>query len=114
VTNSDCKQCQLYSDSDSLYLSCTVHPTGPAPANCLDFAPNAAATVEDEDELWLPASPGWYAGEPVPGPSSNLTTQEQLDLLDSHLLFTGCCPQCGWEYDEGAAALSDWSCPWPR
>jgi len=55
--------------------------------------------VQEEDEPWLPDSSGWYAGEPIAKPSYTLTTQEQMDLLELHLLFTGCCPQCGWEFD---------------
>jgi len=55
---------------------------------------SAAATVEEDDELWFPDGCGWYAGEPVPMPSSTLTTDEQLERLD-HPLFTGCFPECG-------------------
>lgn len=73
MTIPECKSCQLY--SGSLYLPCAVHPTGPAPDGCLDLAPNAAATLE-EDELWFPDGSGWYAGEPVSVSSSTLTTQE--------------------------------------
>jgi hypothetical protein len=111
VTIPDCKRCQLY--SGSLYLSCTVHPTGPAPNGCLDFAPNAAAAVEEKDKLWFPDRSGWYAGGPVPTPSFTLTIQEQLDLLESHPRFTGCCPQCGWEYDPGNLPAVHWDCPQP-
>jgi hypothetical protein len=106
---SDCNRCQLY--SGSLYLPCAVHPTGPAPDGCLDFTPNATATVEEDDDLWFPDRSGWYAGEPVSAPSSTLTTQEQLDLLDAHPLFTGACPQCGWDYDRSCPPTVHWDCP---
>lgn len=110
MTSPNCKQCQLY--SGSLHLPCAVHPCGPAPDGCLDFAPNtAAAVVQEDEELWFPDSAGWYAGEPVPTPSSTLTTEEQLDLLESHPLFTGCCPQCGWEFDRSNPPLVHWDCP---
>lgn len=66
MTSSDCNRCQLY--SGSLYLPCAVHPTGPTAGVCLDFAPNAAAALEEDDELWFPDRFGWHAGEPVPGP----------------------------------------------
>lgn len=108
MANPDCKSCQLY--SGSLYLPCAVHPTGPAPDGCLDFAPNAAAVVQEDDDLWFPYRPGWYAGEPVPAPSSTLKIQEQLDLLDSHPLFTGCCPECRRHFDRSNPPVVHWDC----
>lgn len=69
MTSSNCKQCQLY--SGSLYLPCAVHPTGPAADGCLDFAPNAAAAIEEEDELWFPNR---YARKRVPAPAFTLIT----------------------------------------
>lgn len=108
MTSPECNRCQLY--SGSLYLPCAVHPTGPDPDGCLDFAPNAAAEMEEDNDLWFPDGFGWYAGEPVPHPSSTLTTQEQLDLLDSHPLFTGCCPECGWEFESNNLPAVHWDC----
>jgi len=109
MANPDCHRCQLH--SSSLHLPCAVHPTGPAPDGCLDFAPNAAATGEEDDDLWFPDRSDWYAGEPIPAPSSTPTTQKQLDLLDSHPLFTCCCPQCGWQFDPNSLPAVHWDCP---
>jgi len=77
----ECDLCQLY--SGSLYLPCAVHPTGPAPDGCLDFAPNAAATVEEEDELWFPDSSGWYAKEPTNSPLSGLIMIAEINRLSN-------------------------------
>lgn len=72
---------------------------------------NADAVVQEEDERWFAYSSGWYAREPVPTSCTTLPTQEQLDLLDSHPLFTGCCPHCSWEVDRSSPPDIHWDGP---
>jgi len=52
-------------------------------------------------------------GKAIVNPKSKIgmTTQEQLDLLESHPLFTGCCPQCRWEFDRSNLPAVHWDCP---
>jgi hypothetical protein len=55
-------------------------------------------------EQWLLVGASYYGGEQVPDIAHDLTTEERLDLIASHPLFTGRCPQCGAEFD-GAARI---------
>lgn len=85
-------RCQRYSFTPSLV--CAVHPSGPDSEHCLDFAPNAGTVAE---ELWEPdGTMAYYAGVSIPESScSRLTREEQIELLETHPLFTCRCFQCG-------------------
>lgn len=83
MTSPDCKSCQLY--SGSLYLPCAVHPTGPAPDGCLDFAPNAAAAVDEEDELWFPDGSGVHFRQPMKQTKSSSTMKALKFLQGSRI-----------------------------
>ena len=52
----------------------------------------------------------WYNGELIPIKPQRLTTEEQLELLDTHPLFTGVCPQCGYEFPN-TLSKAPWDCP---
>lgn len=101
----DCDRCQLYSRTPNLV--CTIYAGGPATDECLDFAPNAGAIAE---ELPEPVGAGYYAGVLIPDTQQHLSKQEQLKLLDTHPLFTGRCPQFGYEMNEQNRSRSEWHC----
>lgn len=90
------------------HLVCAVHPAGPQGDSCLDFRedPNAQA-----EELWEPEGASYYNGELILQPQQRLTQQQQLELLDTHPMFTGKCPQCGYEFDRDWSARVHWDCP---
>jgi len=104
----DCDRCQRYSFTP--HLICAIHPTGPDSAECWDFAPNAATAIaSDEDELRFPGAAS-YNGELIPESHSRLTREEQLELLATHPLFTGKCPQCGYMFSQKDLPVLRWDC----
>jgi predicted RNA-binding Zn-ribbon protein involved in translation (DUF1610 family) len=50
-------------------------------------------------------------GELTLQPRQRWTREQQLDLLDTHPLFTGRCPQCGYEFQRDYTARVHWDCP---
>ena len=88
-------------------IVCAVHPDGPAGDSCLDFRLDPNAQVE---ELWQPEGASYYNGELILQPQQRLTQQQQLELLDTHPMFTGKCPQCGYEFDRDWSARVHWDC----
>jgi hypothetical protein len=103
-----CQRCQRYSHTP--YLICAIHPSGPEGDVCWDFAPNAAAAVQ---ERWQPVGVSFYDGDLIPDTAHYLTTEERLALIASHPLFTGRCPQCGAEFDGAARVHFDCDrCEW--
>lgn len=90
--NPECDRC-LY-NAHTPYLLCTVHPEG-VKENCLDFKPDPK--VQDED-FWSPIGYSWYDGNLVANRPSRLTTEQQIEILDNHPLFTGVCPNCHHRY----------------
>ncbi|MEG4596052.1 DUF5049 domain-containing protein [Microcoleus sp. F8_C2] len=85
----ECDRCLLLARDP--HLICAVHPAGPNADTCLDFRadPNA-----EPYELWEPEGASYYNGELILQPRQHWTPQQQLDLLDTHPLFTGRCPRC--------------------
>ncbi|MEH2447956.1 MAG: hypothetical protein V7K18_19930 [Nostoc sp.] len=53
----------------------------------------------------------YYNGELILQPQQGRTQQQQLELLDTHPLFTGKCPQCNYEFDRDWSARVHWDCP---
>jgi hypothetical protein len=101
----ECNRCQLYSHDP--HLVCAVHPTGPQDDNCLDFRedPNAGSV-----ELWEPEGASYYNGELILQPRQQLTREQQLELLDTHPMFTGRCPSCGALFNNDYTARVHWDC----
>ncbi|MHC5939004.1 hypothetical protein [Nostoc sp.] len=99
-------RCLFYAHNP--YLVCAVHLDGVNGNSCLDFRedPNA-----DPVELWEPEGASYYNGELILQPQHRLTQQQQLELLDTHPMFTGRCPQCGYEFDRDWSARVHWDCP---
>jgi hypothetical protein len=101
----ECDRCQLYARNP--HLVCAVHPAGPTADTCLDFHkdPNAAP-----DELWEPEGASYYNGELILQPRQRWTTAEKLELLDTHPLFTGRCPQCSHPFPQSKTPPMHWDC----
>ncbi len=102
----DCDHCQFYAHDP--HLVCAIHPNG-VHGKCLDFRQDPKQAGEEEQ--WSPDGYYWYDGELFPVRQSTLTQEEQLQILDTHPIFTGKCPQCGHEFDRNNLPLIHWDCP---
>jgi hypothetical protein len=72
---------------DPEHLVCGIHPSGPSESPCPDFAEVA--------EDCMPLGAAYYDGELVLQPEHYLTTEQRLEILNTHPFFTGVCPNCG-------------------
>lgn len=129
----NCDRC-LFCAHDP-HIVCAIHPSGPKSRDCIDFRLNpelegkrfvdflglASQRQDDEpysnpydlepdEELWSPEGASYYNGELILQPQQRWTPKEQLELLDTHPLFTGKCPQCGAEFDRDHTARVHWDC----
>ncbi len=119
------------------HIVCAIHPSGTEGDTCLDFRPDpdlegkrfvdflglGAQQRDDEPysnsfdlypdgELWEPEGASYYNGELILQPQQRWTQEEQLELLDTHPLFTGKCPQCGYQFERDyTACCVHWNCP---
>ena len=96
-----CDRCQLYARTP--YLVCTVHPTGIEGDHCPDFQPVPPGCAKPDDDplswygeenQWQPDGASYYNGELILQPEQRLSLQRRWELLDTHPMFTGRCPQC--------------------
>jgi predicted RNA-binding Zn-ribbon protein involved in translation (DUF1610 family) len=101
----ECVSCRFYSGSP--FIVCAILPAGPVGAECPHFAPDPNA---EPVELWEPEGATYYNGELVLQPPQRWSREQQLELLDTHPLFTGKCPQCGAEFDRDYTARVHWDC----
>ncbi|MEB3219947.1 MAG: hypothetical protein VKN72_27460 [Nostocales cyanobacterium 94392] len=113
----ECDRCRFYCGSH--YLVCAVLPNGPDGRECYHFAPEPNA---EPQELWEPQGVRYiddelviervtYNGEEIRQLPQHWTREEQLELPDSHPMFTGFCPQCGYIFQRDYAAVVHWDCP---
>ncbi len=102
-----CDRCLFFSRDP--HLICAVHPLGVNTSNCPDFRQDP--NKKEEQELWSPEGYTFYDGELIPNRPSRLTPEEQLEILDSHPLFTGVCPQCGYRFNLNNPPKIHWDCP---
>jgi hypothetical protein len=113
----ECSRCQL--NAKSSYIICAVHPEGVNGNSCIDFRedPNA-----ETDVLWEPVSANYidgelviersyYNGEEISQPQQRLTREEQWEILNTHPLFTGHCPDCGYQFPAHIPELVHFDCP---
>lgn len=100
-----CDQCVLYAHSP--FLICAVHPTGVEGNACYDFRSNPAPS---DLEQWEPVGASYYNGELILSPSRTHSVVEQLELLDTHPLFTGRCPECERPMEETDPPRIHWDC----
>ncbi|MGM3309659.1 hypothetical protein ACSQ6I_27375 [Anabaena sp. WFMT] len=86
------------------YIICAVHPSGVESDSCIDFKEDPSA-----EELWQPDGASYYNGELILQPSQ-LTTDQQLEALSTHPMFTGSCPQCGAFFNRDYILRVHWDC----
>lgn len=112
----ECPTCRFYCGNP--YLFCAVMPDGVDN----DFCPYFAPDPDVEAELWEPEGARYidedlviervtYNGEEIIQPQQRWTREEQLELVDMHPMFTGCCPQCGHFFDSNYTARVHYDCP---
>lgn len=131
---SDCDHCFLCANESSIV--CAVHPSGPINDTCLDFRPDPQIEgkrfvdflglesqqqsneifsnpfdLELSEKMWEPNCASYYAGELILQPQERWTRQEQLDLLDTHPIFTSRCPACNRQFPQDEKPLIHWDCP---
>jgi hypothetical protein len=100
--SAECQRCQMFSGHlGDEYPVCGIHPLGPAEIPCLDFA--------EITEQCEPLGASYYDGELVLQPEHFLSTEDRLEILNTHPLFTGRCPNCGETFAEAIAV--HWDCP---
>lgn len=113
----ECDRCRFYCGNP--YLFCAVMPDGPEDNFCLHFALDPDAEPE---ELWQPLGARYvgdelviervtYNGEEIRQPPQRWTREQQLELLDTHPMFTGKCPQCEYTFERDYTARVHWDCP---
>lgn len=135
----ECDRCLLYSHNS--FLVCAVHPAGPVGDTCLDFRSDPDAEneyfedflglefstgegmgdneppindpfdLDSDEELWQPDGATYYNGELIVQPQQRWTPEEQLELLDTHPMFTGRCPQCELPFPRYDKPPIHWDCP---
>ncbi len=101
-----CDRCLL--NAHSPHMVCTIHRFGVDGDRCLDFRKDFNAKPE---ELWEPEGATYYNGELILQPKRNLTLEEQMHILDTHPLFTGVCPECGYRFPKENPRSVNWDCP---
>ncbi len=130
----ECDRC-LFCAHDP-HIVCAIHPSGTEGDTCLDFRPDpdlegkrfvdflgleaqqrdleAYSNPFDPDpdgELWELEGASYYNGELILQPQQHWTLKEQMELLDRHPLFTGKCPQCGYQFERDYTARVHYDCP---
>ena len=84
-----------------------------------DSHPNLQEVYFDDDgqELWCPDGYTFVDDQLVKLPvsyeinhESTLTRAQQFQILMTHPIFTGMCPQCRYVY-EANSDLLNWNCP---
>jgi hypothetical protein len=102
----DCDRCRFC--NHSAHLICAVLPNGPDEDTCPYFSLDPDAP---EQELWEPEGATYYNGELILQPKQYWTLEEQLELLDTHPVFTGSCPECRYQYSKIVPPKIYWDCP---
>lgn len=66
--------------------------------------------LEPNEDLWEPEGASYYAGELILQPKQRWTRSEQMELLDTHPMFTGRCPECNRQYSQAERPIVHWDC----
>lgn len=101
---SQCQSCQM--NAHSSYLVCAIHPLGPPELACPDYAPEPGYDTEQ----WEPVGAAYYDGELVITRRA-LSPEDRHRLLETHPLFTGHCPNCGYRFAIESMPQVHWDCP---
>ncbi len=107
-----------------------AHLKGSSADACLDFRPDPelkgkqfvdflgigeVGTFDNPYSLnhnqWEPEGASYYNGELIVQPRQRWTREQQMELLDTHPMFTGRCPQCSNKFDRDYMARVHWDCP---
>lgn len=115
----ECDRCRFY--THNYHLVCTLHPGGPDGDTCLDFEADLEevkgrifvdflglqrqANLEPDEELWEPKGVVFYNRELILQPKPSWTSEQQLELLNKHPMFTGRCPAYSAEFEGDYRAL---------
>lgn len=99
----ECNRCEFYGRSQ--YLICAIYPTGCPDNQCLDFRP----APDVKQELWAPEGYSWYGEDLIQNTPIHLNQSDRLHLLQTHPLFTGTCPACGYHFTDSPEV--HWDCP---
>ena len=108
-----CNRCRFYARNP--HLVCALHPCGVDGDSCSDF--ELDLTIPDDEatawygEQWQPEGASYYGGELVLEPVQQVTVEQRLDLLDTHPLFTGRCPNCEMPIRQTDPPRVHWDCP---
>ena len=103
-------------------MVCGVHPCGVEGDHCTDFSPAPAAVTVPDDPLawysdqWHPEGASYYGDELILEPVQGRSQDEQMELLDTHPLFTGRCPNCEMPLLQTDPPRVHWDCEycnWP-
>lgn len=130
----ECDRCLYYTNNH--YLLCAAHPYGPDGDTCIDFSPSPKLQskkfvdflglelhqqdnepftnpfdLEPNENLWEPEGASYYAGELILQTQVRWTRDEQLELLNTHPIFTGYCPECGYKFSRDNPPQVHWDCP---
>lgn len=89
------------------HLVCAVHPDGVDSDRYIDFRPDPNF---EEEEQWSPNGYSWYGDELIANKPSRYTPEEQIEILDTHPLFTGLCPNCGYRFSRNKQIVH-YDCP---
>lgn len=83
-----CHQCDRFSGYlTEGFLVCAIHPSGPVQNPC----PDSAEVIED----WEAVGAFYKDNELLKDWAGYLTSSERIEVLESHPIFTGICPECG-------------------
>lgn len=133
----DCERCLYYTNNH--HLLCAAHPYGPEGDTCIDFSPNPELEgkrftdflgllqrnlehndsseffsnpfdLEPDQELWEPEGASYYAGELILHPKVRWTREEQLELLETHPMWTRRCPACSRQFPRYDRPPVHWDC----
>ena len=133
----DCDHCLYY--TNDYHLLCAAHPYGPDDDTCSDFSPDPELEgkrfvdfagllqqnaehfdssesfsnpfdLEPEEDLWEPEGASYYAGKLILQPEQRWTREEQLELLGTHPIFTGRCPDCHRQFAQHEKPPVHWDC----
>ncbi len=114
----ECDRCLFYAHDH--HFICAIHPDGVEGDSCMDFRPDPELEdkqfvdflgIGEDNEQWEPEGASYYNGELVLQPRQRWTPEQQLELLDTHPIFTGKCPECGYEFQRDYTARVHWDCP---
>ncbi len=130
-----CAHCLFF--SRDYHLICAIHPLGPLGDTCPDFEADPELegkgfedflglleNAEPDAEQWEPLGArymggqlviererSFYNGEEIVQQQQRWTREQQMELLDTHPLFTGVCPQCRYQFERDYIARVHWDCP---